>query len=60
MKVKRQNYFKIIATARHWWLMSTILATPDTEFRSIAVQGQSGQIVHKTLSRKNPSQKKSW
>jgi hypothetical protein len=31
---------------------------PDAEIRKIAVQSQLRQIVHKTLSRKNPSQKR--
>jgi hypothetical protein len=38
--------------------MPVILATQEAEFKRIVVQRQSGQIVHETLSRKNPSQKK--
>jgi hypothetical protein len=42
--------------ARHWWLMSVILATQET-----VVQSQPGQIFHETLyqkKKKNTSQKK--
>jgi hypothetical protein len=35
-----------------------ILATQETEIRRIVLQCQSGQIVYKTLSLKNPSQKR--
>jgi hypothetical protein len=38
--------------------MPVILATQETEIRRIAVQSQLRQIIHKTLSQKNPSQKK--
>jgi hypothetical protein len=38
-------------------LTLVILATQVAEIRRIEVQSQLGQIVHKTLSRKNPSQK---
>jgi hypothetical protein len=41
---------------RHWWLMSIILATQETEIKRIKVPSL-GQIVHETLSQKNPSQK---
>jgi hypothetical protein len=34
-----------------------ILATQEAEIRRIVVQSQPEQIVHKTLSQKNPSQK---
>jgi hypothetical protein len=40
-----------------WWLTSVILATWEAEIR-IAVQGQLGQIVWKTLFQKNQSQKR--
>jgi hypothetical protein len=46
------------ARARCWWLPPVILATQEAEIRRITVQGQPGQIVHKTLSRKNT--KKGW
>jgi hypothetical protein len=38
--------------------MPVILATQEAEIRRIMVQSQPGQIVHETLSRKNPSQKR--
>jgi hypothetical protein len=38
--------------------MPVILATQEGEIRRIVVQSQLGQIVHETLSQKNPSQKK--
>jgi hypothetical protein len=41
--------------AGHWWLKPIILATQGAE---ITVQSQAGQIVHETLSQKNPLQKK--
>jgi hypothetical protein len=37
--------------------MPAILATQEAEIRRIMVWSQPGQIVHETLSRKNPSQK---
>jgi hypothetical protein len=40
------------------WLTAVIPATQKTEIRRMAVQSQPGQIVHKTLSQKNPSQKR--
>jgi hypothetical protein len=38
--------------------MPIILAIQEAEIRRIMAQTQPGQIVHKPLSRKNPSQKK--
>jgi hypothetical protein len=37
--------------------MSIFLATQEAEIRRIKVQSQPGQIVHETLSQKNPSPK---
>jgi hypothetical protein len=37
--------------------MPVILATQEAEIRRIAVQSQSRQTVHETLSRKYPIQK---
>jgi hypothetical protein len=39
-------------------LTPVILATQEVEIRKIVVQSQPGQIVLKTLSRKNLSQKR--
>jgi hypothetical protein len=44
--------------ARCWWLTSVILATREAEIRRILVQSQPGKIVLKTLSQKNPAQKR--
>jgi hypothetical protein len=38
--------------------MLEILATQEAEIRRTIVQSQPGKIVCKTLSQKNPSQKK--
>jgi hypothetical protein len=42
----------------HPWLTPVILATQEAEIRRITVQSQGRQVVHKTLSRKNPSHTK--
>jgi hypothetical protein len=38
--------------------MPVILATQEAETRRIMVQSQTGQMVHKTLSQKYPTQKR--
>jgi hypothetical protein len=38
--------------------MPIILATQEAEIRRMESQSQPGQIVHQTLSQKNPSQKR--
>jgi hypothetical protein len=37
--------------------MPIILAIQEAEIRRTAIQSHPGQMVHETLSRKNPSQK---
>jgi hypothetical protein len=44
--------------AESQWLMPVILATQEAEIRRIVGQSQPGQIIHKTLSQKNPTTKK--
>jgi hypothetical protein len=39
------------------WLTTVILATQEAEIRRITVQSQPREIVHKTLSQKNLTQK---
>jgi hypothetical protein len=45
--------------ARRQWLTPVIIATQEADIRRKAVQSQPRQIVHKTLSQKNPITK-SW
>jgi hypothetical protein len=52
------KYQKSIKAGRQW-LTPVILATQEVEIMT-EVQSQAGQIVHKTLSRTHPSQKKGW
>jgi hypothetical protein len=40
--------------------MPVILAIQEAQIRKIMVRNQPGQIVLKTLSQKNPSQKQGW
>jgi hypothetical protein len=58
-QVRRLDVFKDVdlRITGHQCLMPVILATQKQEIRRIAVQSQFGQIVHETLSQKNPSQK---
>jgi predicted P-loop ATPase len=51
-------FFKTLNRTERQWLTPVILATQETEIRRMAVQSQPRQIVHKTLSRKNSSQKR--
>jgi hypothetical protein len=44
--------------AGRWCLTSVILATQEAEIRRITIQSQRRQVVHETLSRKSPTQKK--
>jgi hypothetical protein len=46
--------------AGHWWLMHVIIANQEAEIRRIAIRRQPGQIIHKTLSQKCPSQNRGW
>jgi hypothetical protein len=46
------------SSARCWWLTPVILPTQEAEIRRIVVRSQPRQIVHKTLSRKKPLQKR--
>jgi hypothetical protein len=41
------------------WLTPVIPATQEAEIRKTEIQSQPRQIVHETLSQKNPSQKRS-
>jgi hypothetical protein len=47
-----------ICMCRHWWLTPVIPATQEAEIRRVMVRSQPAQIVHKTLSENNPSQKR--
>jgi hypothetical protein len=50
--------FKRLNKTRYWWLTPIILATQEADIRRIMVQSQPKQIVHKTLSQKHSSQKR--
>jgi hypothetical protein len=50
---KSQNIKKKMSG--HQWLTPVILAIQETEIRKTEFQSQSGQIVQKNLSWKNPS-----
>jgi hypothetical protein len=49
---------KMLPSVKHQWLTPVILATQEAEIRRIKVRSQPGQIVHKTLFGKIPSQKR--
>jgi hypothetical protein len=55
--VREERYHQRKCRAGHQWLTSVILATQETEIRSITVRSQSGQIVGETLFQKSPSKK---
>jgi hypothetical protein len=48
----------VVTIAGCLWLTFVILATQEAETRRTVVQSQPRQIVRKTLSRKNPPQKR--
>jgi hypothetical protein len=52
-----KKLIKIQCYAGHQWLTPIILATQETEIRSIAVGSQPGQIVCETLSQKHHHKK---
>jgi hypothetical protein len=52
-----EEKFYLKKKAWHQWLTPIILATQEAEIWRIPVQSQPGQIVHKSLSQKHPSQK---
>jgi hypothetical protein len=55
----RRHRIKSLLGAGHWWLMRVILNTHRRQRSGgTLVQSQPGQIVCKTLTRKNPSQKR--
>jgi hypothetical protein len=47
-----------LSFAGHQCLKPVVLAIWEAEIRRITVQNQPGKIIHKTLSRKNPPQKR--
>jgi hypothetical protein len=49
-------FLKLLNSAGCQWLTAIILATWEAEIRRIVVQNQHRQIVHETLSQKNPTQ----
>jgi hypothetical protein len=55
---KARPYLKNTKEARRRWLTPVILATQEAEIRKILIEASPRQIVHETLSRKNPSQKR--
>jgi hypothetical protein len=55
---KKKKISKILSQAECQWLSTVILATQEAEIRRITVGSQPRQIVHETLSQKNPTQKR--
>jgi hypothetical protein len=55
---KRGHTMIPLKRSGHRCLTPIILATQEAEFRRIMVWSQARQIVHETLSQKNPSQKR--
>jgi hypothetical protein len=49
---------QLINKAWHQWLILIILATQEAEIRRITDQSYPRQIVHETLSPKNPIKKR--
>jgi hypothetical protein len=54
---KKKKISKILSQAECQWLSTVILATQEAEIRFL-VGSQPRQIVHETLSQKNPTQKR--
>jgi hypothetical protein len=57
-EIRLNNKSEIFHEAGYRWLLPTILAAQEAEIRRTEVQSQPRQIVLKTLSQKNPSQKR--
>jgi hypothetical protein len=55
-----RSFFKSTLPAGCQWLMPIIPASQGAEIRRNTVQSQLGQVVHETLSRKNPSGLEVW
>jgi hypothetical protein len=51
--IKNEHY----KPGRNWWFMPIILSIQEAEIWKITVQSHTRQIVHETLTQKNPQQK---